>query len=160
MLIKYWDMIGIWWFIYCSVDYYWLYALKTRPKPTSFWTPSGLWFNITISSYQYRKSHCGEKTVVRSSYLHNGISYTGKMSSLYWIRALGDTWWTFGTFINALCLCRVVVLKYRFETKEVHACQKMSPLNQKGSHVDYFAVNSYTWGGHHDHPKSSQWLSW
>ena len=32
-------------------------------------------------SYQYRKSHCGDKTVVRSSYLHNGISYTGKMSS-------------------------------------------------------------------------------
>ena len=36
-----------------------------------------------MSSYQYRKSHCGDKTVVRSSYLHNGISYTGKMSSLY-----------------------------------------------------------------------------
>ena len=28
-------------------------------------------------SYQYRKSHCGDKTAVRSSYLHNGISYTG-----------------------------------------------------------------------------------
>ena len=41
-----------------------------------------------MSSYQYRKSHCGDKTVVRSSYLHNGISYTGKMSSLYWIEAL------------------------------------------------------------------------
>ena len=40
-----------------------------------------------MSSYQYRKSHCGDKTVVRSSYLHNGISYIGKMSSLYWIRA-------------------------------------------------------------------------
>ena len=25
--------------------------------------------------------------VVRSCYLHNGISYTGKMSSLYWIGA-------------------------------------------------------------------------
>ena len=25
---------------------------------------------------------------VRPSYLHNGISYTGKMTSLYWIRAL------------------------------------------------------------------------
>ena len=49
--------------------------------------PEG-WFNIKISSYQYRKSHCGDKTVVRSSYLHNGISYTGKMTSLYWIRAL------------------------------------------------------------------------
>ena len=41
-----------------------------------------------MSSYQYRKSHCGDKTVVRSSYLHNGVSYTGKMTSLYWIRAL------------------------------------------------------------------------
>ena len=47
----------------------------------------GLWFNIKMLSYQYRKSHCGDKTVVRSSYLHNGISYTGKMSSLYWIGA-------------------------------------------------------------------------
>ena len=48
----------------------------------------GPWFNIKMLSYQYRKSHCGDKTVARSSYLHNGISYTGKMSSLYWIRAL------------------------------------------------------------------------
>ena len=39
-------------------------------------------------SYQFRKSHCGDKTVVRSSYLHNGIYYTGKISSLYWIRAM------------------------------------------------------------------------
>ena len=40
-------------------------------------------FNIKMSSYQYRKSHCGDKTVIRSSYLHNGISYTGKVASLY-----------------------------------------------------------------------------
>ena len=40
-----------------------------------------------MPSYQYRKSHCRDKTVVRSSYLHNGNSYTGKMTSLYWIRA-------------------------------------------------------------------------
>ena len=49
---------------------------------------TGPWFNIKMSSYQYRKSHCGDKTVVRWSYLHNGNSYTGKMSSLYWIGAL------------------------------------------------------------------------
>ena len=49
---------------------------------------TGPWFNIKMSSYQYRKSLCGDKTVVRSSYLHNGISYTGKMTSLYWVRAL------------------------------------------------------------------------
>ena len=50
-------------------------------------TRAGPRFNQKISSYQYRKSHCGDKTVVRSSYLHNGISYTGKMTSLYWISA-------------------------------------------------------------------------
>ena len=41
-----------------------------------------------MSSYQYRKSHCGDKMVVRSSYIHNGISYTGKMASLYWFSPL------------------------------------------------------------------------
>ena len=45
-------------------------------------------FNIKMTSYQYGKSHCGDKTILRPSYLHNGISYTGKMTSLYWIRAL------------------------------------------------------------------------
>ena len=38
-----------------------------------------------ILSYRYRKSNYGDKTVVRSSYLHNDISYTGKMTSFYWI---------------------------------------------------------------------------
>ena len=32
-------------------------------------------------SYQYRKYHCGYKTVVRSSYLQNVIFYTGQMTS-------------------------------------------------------------------------------
>ena len=49
---------------------------------------TGGWINIKMPSYQYGKSHCGDKTVVRSSYLHKGIFYTGKMASLYWIRAL------------------------------------------------------------------------
>ena len=48
----------------------------------------GPWFNIKMSSYQYRKSYCGDKTIIRPSYLHNGISHTGKMAPLYWIRAL------------------------------------------------------------------------
>ena len=49
--------------------------------------PAGARLNIKMTFYQYRKSHCGDKTVIRSSYLHNGISYIGEMSSLYWIRA-------------------------------------------------------------------------
>ena len=52
-------------------------------------SPPGPRFNIKMTSYQYRKSHCGDKTILRPSYLHNGISYTGKTTSLYWIRALG-----------------------------------------------------------------------
>ena len=42
-------------------------------------------FNIKISSYQYRKSYFGDKTILRPFYLHNGFSYTGKTTSLYWI---------------------------------------------------------------------------
>ena len=50
--------------------------------------PSDPGSRFNMSSYQYRKSHCGDKTVVRSSYLHSGISYTGKMTSLYWFSPL------------------------------------------------------------------------
>ena len=53
------------------------------------WQPKepGPRFNIKMTSYWYRKSHCGDKTILRPSYLHNGISYTGKTTSLYWIGA-------------------------------------------------------------------------
>ena len=57
------------------------YHLKIRIHP-------GPWSNIKMTSYQYRKFHCGDKTIWRPSYLHNGISDTGKTTSLYWIRAL------------------------------------------------------------------------
>ena len=41
-----------------------------------------------MTSCPYRKSHCGDKTILWPFYLHNGISCTGKMPSLYWIRSL------------------------------------------------------------------------
>ena len=46
------------------------------------------WSNIRCLTYQYRKSHCGDKTNIRPPYLHNGISYSSKMISHYCIRAL------------------------------------------------------------------------
>ena len=58
-------------------------------------------FNIKMTSYQYRTSHYGDKTILRPSYLHNGISYAGKMTSLYWIRAL---------FIFDKCGCSLAVV--------------------------------------------------
>ena len=61
--------------------------VQRAPVSGAWGCRSGPWFNIKMSSYQYGKSHCGDKTILRPSYLHNGISYTGKMTSLYWIRA-------------------------------------------------------------------------
>ena len=52
---------------------------------------TGGWFNVKMTSYQHRKSHCGDKTILRPSNLHNGISYTGKTKSLYWIRPQDTT---------------------------------------------------------------------
>ena len=53
-----------------------------------------------MSCYQYRKSHCGDKTILRLSYLHNGISYTSKMISLYWIGAQSPYCWLFAWDIH------------------------------------------------------------
>ena len=58
---------------------------SSRHIPTAFpWQP-GPRFNIKMTSYQYRNSNCGDKTIWRPSYLHNGISCTDKITSLYWI---------------------------------------------------------------------------
>ena len=48
-------------------------------------TGAGPRFNKKTPSYRIRNPIVEIKTVVRSSYLHNRISYTGKMSSLYLI---------------------------------------------------------------------------
>ena len=65
----------------------------SKNKKSEIWIKihrySGPCFNINLSSYPYRKSHCGDKMILRPSYLHNGISYTGKMTSLYWISPSG-----------------------------------------------------------------------
>ena len=56
--------------------------------PTMCIQYSGSRFNVKMLSYQYRKSHCGDKTVIRTSFLHNDISYIGKTASLYWFSPL------------------------------------------------------------------------
>ena len=61
----------------------------------------GAWFNI-----KYRKSHREDKTVVRSSYLHSAISYSGKMTSLYRISPVvthraGERYWFSLTHVMA-----------------------------------------------------------
>ena len=60
--------------VYCGIWESGLYHANWQP---------GSWFNIKMSSYQYGKSHCGDKMIVRSFYLHNGKSYTDRMASHY-----------------------------------------------------------------------------
>ena len=69
-----------------SPGWHFCFSYSIPQRSVSQWQPVP-WFNIMMPSYQYRKSHCGDKTILRPSYLHNGISYTAKMTSLYWIRA-------------------------------------------------------------------------
>ena len=65
-----------------------------------------------MSSYQYRKSHCGDKTILRPSYLNNGISYTSKTTSLYWIGALATVMYSspYGYHISSLHICNMPCL--------------------------------------------------
>ena len=74
------DLARVPWWRYITKGHSYIYKSKQIMA-------SGPWFNIKMSPYQYRKSYCGDKTVARLSNLHNVISYTGTMSSLYWIRA-------------------------------------------------------------------------
>ena len=76
------------------------------------------------TSYQYRKVHCGDKTVVRSSYLHSGNSYTGKMSCLHWIRAMVS-------LFSSHVVCRHMWIHTRLQ----------NPLNY--SHATSSSLNGY-----------------
>ena len=57
---------------------------------------SGPWFNIKMSSYQDRKSHCGDKMVVRSSCLiHLGVRDKRRVSEIDLSQPRHETafWW-------------------------------------------------------------------
>ena len=68
-------------FVWCIVGFVrWVFFLCIIPPPppivalTKCGTP-GPWFNKYMLSYQHRKSHGGDKTVVTSFYLHNRNSF-------------------------------------------------------------------------------------
>ena len=85
----------IWWKLFQFVTYrfsYW--SIGNEVYWCWFMCIYGNWNNkmiyhlalIVRGLIQYRKSYCGDKTILRPPYLHDGISYTGKMASLYWTR--------------------------------------------------------------------------
>ena len=68
-----------------------------------------------MPSYQYR-------TILRPSYLHSGISYTGKMTSLYLIRALVFTWVT-ATWLQWEGTCVVAIATTTTKIRPVHCSE-------------------------------------
>ena len=105
----------------------------------------GPWFNINMSSYQYKKSHCGDKTILRPSYLHNGISYTGKMTSLYWIKAqwsgIGPGFWL--ATINQSMLDSVTIL-WNIYWLPIQCQLSFRKPELMSIYLTYFDLSSYT----------------
>ena len=95
----------------------------------------GGWFNIKMPSYQYRKPHCGDKTILWLSYLHNGISYTGKMTSLYWIRAQIPYIWK----NNGSCIWRKMIALHW----SLHCLSHIASLNHISAVIT--TVINITW---------------
>ena len=58
----------------------WHRYIETTPQATPQTHPAA----NGLAQYKDAVSHCWGKTIVRSSYHHNGNSYYGKMASLFW----------------------------------------------------------------------------
>ena len=74
-------------------------------------------------SYQNRTFHCGNKTVVRSTYILNGISCSDKTVSAYLISQLYNKWSLTGIKILPKCDKTVVSLNQRIMVKRVFKIQ-------------------------------------
>ena len=57
------------------------------------------WFNINMTSYQYRNSHCGDKMILRPRYLQNG-GMTLRMLAI--LKKLSRLWPNFFTITSSL----------------------------------------------------------
>ena len=61
---------------------------EVQMKVMGVWRLSGLTrvlIVIKMRSCQYGICHCGDKTILKYFYRHNGISYTGRITYIYWI---------------------------------------------------------------------------
>ena len=104
------NFVGYWWFGISFLSRWRIQMAEEILGNVS--STSRPWFNIRITFYQYRKSHCGFKTVIKLSSLHSGISYIGKMTSLYWIRVMVIKWLTWCSawaWLNHLTHCGLLM---------------------------------------------------
>ena len=96
---------------------------------------SGLWFNMKMMAYQYRKSLCGDNMILWLSYPHNGISCTGK-TSLYWIRA---QILTIGDFITSTIISGIPTPGH-----QQHPCNTALDHGHTKPHIPHGQVSGQT----------------
>ena len=82
--------------------------LRNQSHQMFWWNIPRPWCKIKMLFYQHSKSHYGDKTVTRTWYSHNGISFIGKTPFLYWISTLLLTHWRLNKiaeiFIYNICI--------------------------------------------------------
>ena len=99
----------------------------------------GVKFNLKVLFYQYKKSHYGNKTIYRPSYLRNVIPYTGKTVSWYWIGGLIAMYFQQKHALNIILWCseRVLMTDMRTDRRTEHLIISLSLVNRGyyGFHV-------------------------
>ena len=84
--------------------------------------PAAMAWIIQGTILPFRELHCGDKVVIKSSYLHSGNSYTGKMVSLCWIKArmaMSSLWKISAAFPIQMWINYV---KYRYNVYNIYIC--------------------------------------
>ena len=104
-------------------------------------------------SYEYRKSHCADKTVVRSSYLHDGISYTGKTASLYWIGAQGVVF----TYRCCIISIWIPMINMRRLHEYLIFIIGIPTLKRKCGHFDEISITGHTESNQNDNFQCIEW---
>ena len=86
---------------------------------------SGPWFNIKMSSYQYRESHCGDKTVIKFPILVRCHLYIESGPCSQWKHM--STPWIFITIESSANITRSNLVRYC-----INSCMNSGRISIKG----------------------------
>ena len=99
------------------------------------WSP-GAWFNIKMPSCQYRKSNCGDKTILRSSHLHNWIS-----TEVTWHHYIESWAWTFLCIDQCISYNSLAVCSRGYH--QVHNGTNLRKMKNKLEQLFCFKMSHY-----------------
>ena len=100
-----------------------------------------------MSSYQHRKSHCGDKTILRPSHRHNRISFTDRALFVHWIGPLiaeiHPIWKNLTFYLTS---AMAVMTQWRKQAHCWQFCGNILVSTQHGSvRIYHHAFITHTW---------------